>query len=63
MAKVTKKCMSQNGSIISESQWITVIDHGELNVLFHPKFGCYQLDIVNNSENLSSDSAPLKGGS
>ena len=40
------------------SKWVTVIESGEMNVLFHPKYRRYQLDIVSNEETSAFIAAP-----
>jgi hypothetical protein len=47
LAKITHK----KGSEASQaSKWTTIMDSGEINVVFHPKYRRYQLDIVSSEE-------------
>ena len=47
LAKITYK----KGSEASQtSKWTTIMDSGEINVVFHPKYRRYQLDIVSSEE-------------
>lgn len=45
LAKITLK----NGSQL-ESKWISIMQSGEINVVFHPKFKRYQIDLVSTEE-------------
>jgi predicted RNA-binding protein associated with RNAse of E/G family len=62
MSLVSGYILTQKGSLIAkltikkgmegkqESKWICIMDSAEINVVFHPKYKRYQLDIVSTEE-------------
>jgi len=47
LAKITHKKGTETSQA---SKWTTIMDSGEINVVFHPKYRQYQLDIVSSQE-------------
>lgn len=72
MSLVSGYVLTQKGSLLAKvsyskgrqgaavSKWIKVIDSGELNVVFHPKFGRFQIDVISSEEQLIYESRPSK---
>jgi|LauGreDrversion4_2_1035121.scaffolds.fasta_scaffold219174_1 hypothetical protein len=59
MSLVSGYLLSQKGSLIAkishrkdqaEAKWFTVFEQAELNVIFHPKYRRFQLDVLTTEE-------------
>lgn len=60
-AKVSFKS-TKLGSVVEtgSTKWHTLISDAELNVVFHPKYGCYQVDIISSSGSPRQEEKPQK---
>jgi hypothetical protein len=60
MSLVSGYLLTQKGSLLGKitskkgdhfsSKWISIINSGELNVIFHPKYKRYQIDLISSEE-------------
>ena len=58
LAKISYKSGRKSAAV---SKWVTIIDNGEMNIVFHPRYRRFQLEIVSNEE--TKFSKPAKNNS